>query len=83
MVADYRHFFDGGTMVTNFKLDKFEQYQKAIELYKLEDPTYVLHVEKRAFSMKGTYYLSGYGSLHQFKGGDLTRFWEIFKSLEK
>ena len=55
MIPDYRHFFDGGTMITNSKLDKFEQYQKAIELYKLENPSYVLHVEKRAFEKIASY----------------------------
>lgn len=82
--VDYRNWMDGGTMITNFKLNDIGRYQKAIEIYHEKQNRDRLKVEEIAFYNKGSDKLDGYGSLHIVFGCDtLTEFWGIFNNLKK
>ncbi len=70
---DHRHFYQGGTAVTNFSKDKLGLFEEAIKTH----GDLSLVVSKKSMDNIGGYY-----SFHSTLNKDLGSFWKVFRNLE-
>lgn len=72
----HRHIFEGGSLITNFTIERLYAMHKAI----VEFGDLTLVISNKAYSMPGDI-LPGYYSLHSTVNmlGDLTEFWKLFE----
>lgn len=76
---NYNHWTDGGTLITNFNIENFGMFERAIQEYdNSENPCLIL--SKTAYSKSG-YILENQGSLHLMDDRDLSFFWRIFDNI--
>lgn len=82
MRTNYKHFTEGGTMITNFALSDYQKMVNAMKQYHKEIGHKVLFIKKSAWCQGGTIELKGDGSLHFRPNmeGDLSLFWEIYET---